>query len=144
MRFKDGLGRLRSLRVPFAHGNSYSPCTIFRAFDESFDENFCGVRFLLIESPDQPPSHVEHSPRIFLSAFSFQADGSLTCLLRLLGCTQPMFQKGLMVRAASRDGRSRSAISKHWHTTLEELSVLNTVARNNNTQAAENCALSTT
>ena len=46
--------------------------------------------------------------------------------------------------AASRDGRSRSAISKHWHTTLVELSVLNTVARNNNTQAAENCALSTT
>ena len=39
---------------------------------------------------------------------------------------------------------SGSALKKRWHTTLAELCVLNTVARNDNTQAAENFALSTT
>ena len=34
--------------------------------------------------------------------------------------------------------------AKSWNTTLAELCVLNTVARNDNTQAAENFALSTT
>ena len=47
------------------------------------------------------------------------------------------------------NGTQRSATpdllsDKHWHTTLEELCVLNTVARNSNTQAAENLAKSTT
>ena len=45
---------------------------------------------------------VEQSPSIFLSMFCFQTD-----VQWFLGCTQPLFQKGLMVRQLSGHVSSR-------------------------------------